>query len=436
MSILAHSPFLLYSDGKGHIFEDRSLYAMGRSGYDALSIPLESWIPLPEGGCLYELPERIPLGMNYISQNIEFCQKGWAVAAFIPPAYTGLFLSAYAKKNNALDLPLFCYTAVGWYEGKFYIAAICTEQDIRQECKGFDNALIHSNIDLLYKQFPHNRLVKHLGEKCTKDYECPAAKNYFMNRWECPIPTSSACNANCVGCISFQPEETNIVSTQNRLQFKPTVEEIVEYTVAHLNTAPFPIVSFGQGCEGEPLLMGNVLESSILEIRKHTNKGCIHINTNASKPDVIEKLCKAGLNSIRISLNSAQSYLYHKYYKPNNYSFENVLESISIAQKYDLWISLNYFIFPGITDTEKEYNALVEMVKKYHINLIQCRNLNIDPDWYLSEIDYDADEPLFGIKNILESLQEDCPWVKLGYFNPSIERIKGDWNKDFAHCVR
>lgn len=433
MNTLLHSPFLVYSDRKGNIFEDTSLYAIGRAGYEALPIPLEDWIPLPEGGCLYELPERIPLGINTVSQQIEPYHKGWAVAAFIPPAHTGLFLSAYEKNNNANELPLFCYTAVGWYEEKFYVAAMRVEQDIRQESVGFDNTLIHNNIESFYKQFPHNRLVKHLGEKCGKTYECPAARNYFMNRWECPIPTSPACNANCVGCISFQPEETNIVSTQNRLQFKPTVEEVVEYTVTHLNTAPFPIISFGQGCEGEPLLMGDMLESSIIEIRKHTQKGAIHVNTNASKPDVVERLCKAGLNSIRISLNSAQPDLYHKYYKPNNYTFDDVLKSMAVARKYDLWISLNYFIFPGLTDTENEYNALVEIIKKYYINLIQCRNLNIDPDWYLSAINYKAEDPLFGIKNILKSLQEDCPWIKLGYFNPPIERIKGNWDKDFAH---
>ncbi len=75
----------------------------------------------------------------------------------------------------------------------------------------------------------------------------------LLGRWECPVPSSPACNANCIGCISFQPEEETIISTQDRLRFKPTAEEIVEFTVPHLETAPYPIVSFGQGCEGEPL---------------------------------------------------------------------------------------------------------------------------------------------------------------------------------------
>ena len=32
------SPFILYSDGEGNIFEDNSLYACGRSGWDALPV--------------------------------------------------------------------------------------------------------------------------------------------------------------------------------------------------------------------------------------------------------------------------------------------------------------------------------------------------------------------------------------------------------------
>ncbi|MBN9274491.1 MAG: radical SAM protein, partial [Mesorhizobium sp.] len=175
--------------------------------------------------------------------------------------------------------------------------------------------------------YPHNRLVEHLANNCTLTYHCPAARNYFIGRWECPIPISPACNANCIGCISFQPQEETIYSAQDRLTFKPTAAEVVEYTVPHLETAPYPIVSFGQGCEGEPLLMWETIREAIIEIRKHTQKGSININTNGSKPDAVEELMKAGLNSIRVSLNSVRPEIYTKYYLPNNYKFEDIRES-------------------------------------------------------------------------------------------------------------
>ena len=57
-------PFLLYSDGKGNIFEDFSLYVVGRSGWDAMPVPEDEWIELPEGGQLYELPGRRGIGID------------------------------------------------------------------------------------------------------------------------------------------------------------------------------------------------------------------------------------------------------------------------------------------------------------------------------------------------------------------------------------
>jgi hypothetical protein len=159
----------------------------------------------------------------------------------------------------------------------------------------------------MLKAYPQNRLIKHLANNCCLTYHCPAARNYFMGRWECPVPSSPACNANCIGCISFQPQEETIPSTQDRLTFKPTAEEIVEFTVPHLQTAPYPIVSFGQGCEGRtPADVGDAPRSHPRNAPPH-DRGSININTNGSKPEAVRALCEAGLDSIRVSLNSARA---------------------------------------------------------------------------------------------------------------------------------
>src|ERR1043165_3516983 len=106
------SPFLLYSDGKGNIFEDASLYVVGRSGWDAMPIPEYEGNELPEGGHLYELPGRKGSGIDVKTGEMRLCDKGWAVAAFVPPAHTGFYLAAYESEKDAPVLPLFCYTAV------------------------------------------------------------------------------------------------------------------------------------------------------------------------------------------------------------------------------------------------------------------------------------------------------------------------------------
>lgn len=427
------SPFVLYSDSKGNIFEDTSLYAVGRSGWDALPVPEEEWILLPDGGQLYELPERRGIGIDVTTGEMRMCERGWAVAAFIPPAHTGFYLSAYETLPGAPTLPLFCYTAVGWYNNQFYVPAVRIEQDIRQECEGFDQAKVELGVQQLLKTYPHNRLVSHLANNCALTYHCPAARNYFMGRWECPIPSSPACNANCVGCISFQPEEESIVSTQDRLSFKPTAEEIVEYTVPHLETAPYPIVSFGQGCEGEPLLMWETIREAITEIRKHTSKGSININTNGSNPVAVRRLCEAGLDSIRVSTNSARREIYLPYYRPNNYDFVDIVESLKVVRDFGGWTSINYFVFPGMTDSVAEYEALRKLIIDTDLRMIQWRNFNIDPDWYLGKISVIDNGEILGMKQLMDLIHEEFPAVQFGYFNPPMERIRGKFDRDFAH---
>lgn len=426
-------PFLLYSDGEGNLFEDTTLYACGRSGHYGQPVSEEDWICLPNGGNLYELPGRKGIGIDVETGEPRICEKGWAVAAFIPPAYMGLHISSYVKEEQAETLPLFCYTAAGWYEEEFYVSAVRIESDIRQEAAGYDEGKVAAGITDLLNKYPKNRVVAHLANNCAMQYECPAARNYFLGRWECPIPSSPACNSNCLGCISLQPDEETIVSSHDRLDFKPSAGEIVEYTVPHLLNAPYPIVSFGQGCEGEPLLMWETIEKAILQIRNFTDKGSININTNGSKPTAVERLCKAGLNSIRVSTNSAQQQLYDPYYRPNNYEFQDIIKSLKIVNEHGGWTSINYFVFPGITDSVAEYEALRSLIKETGLKMIQWRNFNIDPDWYLDRIGLLEIGECLGMKQLLKLIKEEFPTIKYGYFNPPIERIKGNYEVDFAH---
>lgn len=426
------SPYILYSNGHGEIFEDQSLYVCGRSGWDAIPVEKDEWMLLPGGGQLYELPGRRGIGIDVLTGAMRLCEKGWAVAAFIPPAYTGTYLAAYETDKDAETLPLFCYTAAGWFNNQFYVTAVRIENDIRQEADGFDEKKIEAGVSQMLAAFPQNRLVRHLADNCCNTYHCPAARNYFMGRWECPIPSSPACNANCIGCISFQPQEESIVSTQDRLIFKPTAEEIVEYTVPHLESAAYPIISFGQGCEGEPLLMWQTIREAIIEIRKHTEKGSININTNGSDPKAVEVLCKAGLNSIRVSTNSARKEIYLPYYRPNNYEFEDIIESLKVVTNHGGWTSINYFVFPGMTDSEAEYEALRNLILDTGLKMIQWRNFNIDPDWYLGKIGVVETGETLGVRQMMQLLREEFPALKFGYFNPPMERIRGDFEVDFA----
>jgi hypothetical protein len=86
-----------------------------------------------------------------------------------------------------------------------------------------------------------------------------------------------------------------------------------------------------------------------------------------------------------------------------------------------------------MTDSPEELDALVSLIQKTGLKMIQWRNFNIDPDWYLGRINV-ADTPEYiGIKNMMAHLSELFPHLKFGYYNPAIERIQGDFNVHFAH---
>lgn len=412
-------PFMVYADMEGNIFEDTRYEAVGRSGYNVYPLTPEDFIELPFGSDLFTLPGRRPYGLDTDSGEFVIREDVQAVAALISPAHTQTFMAAFGTdEENAPTLPLYAYTVIGWLDEKFYCTAVRIDPDERQDLENFDQSFIEEKTKERIAQSPDNRLIRHLGENCSIRYQCPAARNFFLGRWECPIPVSPACNSNCIGCISFQPEEHEISSSQERLDFIPNVAEIVEFTVPHLEKAERPIISFGQGCEGEPLLVWQLIRDAIKKIRSYTDRGIININTNGSKPLAVEELCKVGLNSIRVSTNSVRKSVYESYYLPNNYQFEDIRESARVVRNYGGWASINYFTFPGMTDHPEEYEALRKFIQYTDISMIQWRNFNIDPDWYLGKIGITELPEGMGVRQVMQLLRQEFPHLAFGYFNP------------------
>jgi len=423
-------PWLVVSDGCGRLFEIPGLFAIGKQGNTPVLPELEQWIPLPKGSLLMELPDRVPIGYDpkektFISIPEYRGKKVWPASAFLVPGYTQLYYTAYASLPQAVRLPLYAYTPIGWRNGQFWVTAVQVEHELRHDPSQFHEPEVLEKAHQMLLRYPTNRLVKHLVENCVQKYHCPNAQNFVLERWECPAPVSPGCNAQCVGCISEQ-ENTGISPAQYRIAFTPTVEEICEYTIPHLQCAERAMVSFGQGCEGEPLLKAKLIEKAIRHIRKYTRRGTLHVNTNAGYPEEIDRLASAGLESIRVSLNSAQDLYYHRYYRPKDYSFKDVLESLKKARAKNLWISLNYFIFPGFTEDTTETQALLELIQRFRIDCIQMRNLNIDPEWYLQTLQFSQNAPTSTtILQWMVHIRKKAPWIQFRYYNPP----KEDWKK-------
>ncbi|GMV64470.1 MAG: hypothetical protein AMXMBFR75_02770 [Candidatus Hinthialibacteria bacterium] len=424
LSTLKKAPSLVVATSEGDIFDIPELAASVRWGYHEAIPDQDEWISMPEGSDLYLLPGRFAVGYERrTGERIVIREyqgtKVMPVAAFVAPAYTIHYHTAYESTEESPLLPLYAYSAVAWKRGKFVVPAERVDADLRQDCSQFNPEDVPPAAFGMMERHPGNRLVNHLMQYCVLTYNCPAARNLALGRWEMPLPTSSACNSKCYGCISLQPQG-GFHESQYRLDFTPSVEEILEIAIPHLEEAPSAVASFGQGCEGEPLSQAELLEETIRKIREKTRRGTINLNTNASKPAVIRKLFRAGLDSIRVSLNSSLEQRYNRYYRPANYTFQDVIESLRVARQEEKWSSINYLVFPGITDDEEELRHLLEMAFETGLSMIQWRNLNIDPEAYLELLDEDPDRPTLGMKWTIAKVHSHFPKIRHGYFNPAV----------------
>lgn len=412
---------LLFADTKGRFYNDPDIKMAGRIGNIFVEPVEQEMIPLPEGSTLVMLPGRTPIGLDSgggFTLAQDSTEPMLAVGALLPQGYTRTLVPAFQGVGGEL-LPLYGYAAVGWKDDQVFVAANLTDHELEKW-----NPVHYSSSDLQEKvkgklqKFADNRILKQLA-KCALEYSCFTAQNIFYCRWEGGIPVSPVCNARCLGCISKQPAEC-CPSPQERISFTPTVDEIAEIALEHLQKAPDAIISFGQGCEGEPSLAWESISRAIQRLRSVTGEGTINMNTNAGFTKGIKEICDAGIDSLRVSTISAREETYKSYYRPKNYTFADVKKSISLAKDKGVFVALNLLTYPGLTDQEKEFAALVEMIADLGIDMIQFRNLNIDPVYMSKTILPSAVESM-GIPALIDCLSSEFPDLIIGSFSRPVK---------------
>lgn len=315
----------LVANAKGEIFDLQGYGLIGTRGILLEPISVSDTINIPQNSELMYLPQRSPILYNIKKGQLEIVVKNpynleeniHPVAIFNSPGYLVTHTCSYIEVNNdTKTLPLFSYGAVGWYNNNFRSTSILVDNEPRQDLNKMPLKKVVKGIKKVKKLFPKNNLVGHI-KKCALVYGCPAGKNFFLSRYEAPLPISKSCNAKCLGCISLQ-NNSDIKSSQNRITFSPSSMEIAELALFHIKRTKNAIVSFGQGCEGDPLLASNRIINAIKIIRDRTSHGTINLNTNGSLPKKIETIFDSGLDSVRISINSFREKCYNAYFRPQN----------------------------------------------------------------------------------------------------------------------
>ncbi|MCL1816924.1 MAG: radical SAM protein [Clostridiales bacterium] len=412
---------MLFARPDGQWFDFPPLMMAASSGRRLVCPSKADLIPLPAGATLTMMPLAAPYGFD--KENGEFLllaenpykkktEPIYALAALLPQGFTRLLLPASTPVPSEKPLPLLGYTAVGIEKGKIMVAAHATDKHESWHPKYYNTPELPQLIEQRLKEYPANSILRQLAY-CSQEYGCFTAQNIFYRRFEGGIPVSPNCNASCLGCISLQPAQC-CPSPQRRISAPPTAEEIAEVAIPHLELAKMPIVSFGQGCEGEPSLQYSTLARAIRHIRSQTPRGVININTNAGDSQAIASLLEAGLDSLRVSLFSPFAAEYAAYHRPRDFGLAQVKQSLRLAKEARRPIALNLLTYPGFTDHESRYEALCEFIAETGVSQIQLRNLNIDP---AVMVPFCADSWGIGLRNFITRLQTALPELAIGSYS-------------------
>ncbi|MGH7738438.1 MAG: radical SAM protein [Candidatus Tyrphobacter sp.] len=366
-------------DRRGRIYYDDDLVPLADGGVvrrparDELIVAPPSTIPM-------RLPQRPPL-----LDGSRAPEGRDVLAAALPAGYTRLLLPAYGEPSSAAPLPLFGYTFACVLDDELHVAATRTDESEDWAPRTFDPGELEALLDARLARSPRNRVLEQVA-RCSREYGCFTAQNVFLQRAEAALPVSPRCNARCIGCISEQDDDARVPSPQERIGYEISARELSEIAIHHLERVDDGIVSFGQGCEGEPLLRSFVIARAVELIRAVRANGTINLNTNGSMPGALQRCIDAGLDAVRVSLNSFRDRVYAAYYRPIGYDLSEVLESVRLAVSSGLTVSLNLLTHPGVTDDEEEIAAMRAFLARVRVAMVQTRTLNVDPHVYFAAV--------------------------------------------------
>ena len=386
-------------DARGRITYDPELVPFADGGL-VREAQLDELIPAPRGTVKMLLPQRRPL------TTIGPIGGRNAIAVALPAGYTRLLLPAYAPERSAPALPLFGYTFACSVDDRLHVAAMRTDESEDWQPRAFAEGELEERIAARQTRDPRNGVLDQVA-LCAREYGCFTAQNVFLERGEAALPVSPKCNARCIGCISEQEPESGVPSPQVRIADEMAARELARVGIFHLERVEDGIVSFGQGCEGEPLLRSIAIARATAAIRERCANGTINLNTNGSLPAALQRCVEAGLDAVRISLNSFRPRIYAAYYRPLGYGLEDVFESIGLAISGGLRVSLNLLTHPGVTDDEDEVAAAEAFLRESPVAMVQTRTLNIDPASYFAAVGRPA-VPI-GMRHAIERIRRLTP---------------------------
>jgi pyruvate-formate lyase-activating enzyme len=381
-------------------------------------VPFSDAVRLPTGASVTHI-EREAETLDRSARARRVGPGRLAVAAVLPPGYLRTQLPAYADAPERPDLTPRGYSAVAADDaGDLVVAALLIDRDPTHDMDAYPRAEIAAKVNDALRSRPADRLVRQLA-RCAREYSCRAAANAFYRRWECALPIAAPANEHPPAAVA--PRLDGEAEPREPAAFHATAEEIATLAIEHI-AAGGTLLSFGQACEGEPLLVARLIEDAIRLIRAATRSGTIHLETNGSAPAALRRLATTGLDAVTIRLVSARADTYETMHRPEGYRFTDVRAAVRVAAEQRLATSLLIPVLPGVFDRTEEIAALVALADELpEGSAVLMRDLAADPLRALAAVK--SRDTNVGVARALERLREELPHLRVGSFVRPLARI-------------
>ncbi len=98
-------------------------------------------------------------------------------------------------------------------------------------------------------------------------------------------------------------------------------------------------------------------------------------------------------------------------------------ESIRRLRKRSVFVSLNLLALPGFTDRKPQMERMFQFLDEHPVNMIQIRNLNIDPDFVWGKMKKERKAltgEVIGMANFLDELAAKFPEIIVGNYSRAL----------------
>ena len=380
---------LLFADDRGTVYDHPILQGGGPLGRRPRSRPAGAPHP-PAGGRLPgPAAGRRPVGIDpatgalTVLHEVKVGRRRFvphAVGATLPPGYTRTFLPG-GGPGRPCRWPARrpCSRSGPTPPRRWAAGGRCVVWALRTDRRGHWSPAAHNTPDLPGRVEARlaesaNPIYRQLA-RCALEWRCFTAQNTFYVRDEGAIPSSAACNAACLGCLSRAGRRGMPPSSHERIDRPPTAEEMAEVALHHLRHAAGQVmVSFGQGCEGEPLLRWKAIE------RGHPAGA--RRDPPRLAPREHQRLAPRGAGGARPRRPRLGAHLAQQRRRPSStapttgprgYGLDEVVRSAGRRRRAGAHVALNLLTFPGVTDRAGEVEALCRLVRRARVDQVQTQ---------------------------------------------------------------